>query len=211
MANYNFMFDANRCIGCSSCEVACKKENEVAIGPRWRKVTARKKDGEIKYFVSMACNHCKNPVCWFACPLKGSSIDDSTGAIYREPNYGALIINNGKQGTPSICNGCRKCEWACPYGAPKFNTVTKKAEKCHLCVPSRLSRTDLNENPPRPACVATCVGRALNVTDDPSQPYKWSDIPAGEQKVAEFTDDTTLIGVAFKKRTTPSLRVRPRT
>ena len=33
-----FFFDANRCTGCRTCEVACKVENGVELGPRWRKV-----------------------------------------------------------------------------------------------------------------------------------------------------------------------------
>ncbi|MFQ6072672.1 MAG: 4Fe-4S dicluster domain-containing protein [Methanosarcinales archaeon] len=33
------------------------------------------------------------------------------------------------------CIGCSKyCIWACSYGAPRYNSETKKVEKCTFCV-----------------------------------------------------------------------------
>lgn len=71
------------------------------------------------------------------------------GAISKRKADGIVLIDQDK------CIGCRRCTWACPYGAPRFNPVTKKTEKCTFCV-HRL------EAGLEPACVTTCVGDALH-------------------------------------------------
>ena len=38
MSQVAFFLDINRCTGCRTCEIACKVENGVEMGPRWRKV-----------------------------------------------------------------------------------------------------------------------------------------------------------------------------
>jgi Fe-S-cluster-containing dehydrogenase component len=75
-----------------------------------------------------------------ACPVN---------AISKRKSDGIVLIDQDK------CIGCRRCIWACPYGAPRFNLTTKKAEKCTFCV----HRIDTGL---QPACVTTCVGDALH-------------------------------------------------
>jgi len=61
------------------------------------------------------------------------------------------------------CVGCKRCLWACPYGAPRFNESTKKAEKCTACSHKLYKKDDGSyAYTTPPACVATCPGRALN-------------------------------------------------
>jgi Fe-S-cluster-containing dehydrogenase component len=175
-------------------------------------------------------------MCWHACPLKGKDLYDVSGAIYKERTVGAVVINNGKFGTPAVCNGCRKCEAGCPYGAPQWNPVSSKVEKCHLCVLTRLKRPD-SDGISRPACVDICGGRALQVTDNAAQPYKLvrkmkgrykgaspdpadggltkfvevvEGIPQSEQRPGEFTKELTVVGEMAPALTKPNFVVRPR-
>lgn len=259
MTQYVYSYDSNRCVRCHACEAACKMENQVHVGhgegaaeggygmggpgekgPRYRRVRTMG-DGPGTYFLSMGCNHCADPMCWKTCPLKGKDLYDSKGAIYKEKTVGAVIIQNGKLGTPKICDPVkakcdRICQKACPYKAPQWNPVTKVMEKCHLCVLTRLKRPD-PDGVKRPACVDICMGRALQITDDPSNPYKLvrngkgrykgkdadpndggstkfvevkDGIPPSEQHADEFTKDITKVELADPKYTKPNFIVRPK-
>ncbi|MFZ3058612.1 MAG: 4Fe-4S dicluster domain-containing protein [Candidatus Methanoperedens sp.] len=131
-----------RCVGCRACEGGCKNENKVVVGVRWRRVITRE-TGEypspVKYYVTSSCNHCAQPACLKSCPVD---------AITKRAKDGIVIIDQDK------CIGCRRCEWACPYGAPQYNAETKKVEKCHYC----FHRIDQGL---KPACAMTCMGLAL--------------------------------------------------
>jgi len=136
-----FFFDANRCTGCRTCEIACKVENGVDVGTRWRKVRTVQGDegGPFMYHVSMSCNHCEVPVCAEACP---------SGAIEKRPD-GIVVVDQSK------CIGARLCAWACPYDAPQFSDETGKMEKCNFCS----HRIDAGIG--GPACAEACPTKAL--------------------------------------------------
>lgn len=40
MANYGFYYDAENCIGCRTCQVACKDAHDLPVGTFYRKVTS---------------------------------------------------------------------------------------------------------------------------------------------------------------------------
>jgi len=94
-------------------------------------------------FSSLACFHCEAPACIPSCPV---------GAITKNAE-GLVLIND------ALCIGCKYCMAACPYGAPQFNAITRKVEKCTYCV-QRTSQGLV------PACVQTCVGGALQISED---------------------------------------------
>ena len=112
-----FVFDLNRCTGCNACEIACKIENELPPGMSWREVVTFNESrlpGVPLFSLSLACNHCLDAPCKEKCPALAYSKDERTGAV---------TVN------PSLCMGCKYCQWVCPYDAPKFNATAGVVEK----------------------------------------------------------------------------------
>ncbi len=163
-ARFGFFFDASACTGCKACQAACKDRNDLEPGVHWRRVYevaggGWEKRGEawvpsvVAYNVSMACNHCGKPVCELACPVR---------AITKRAD-GIVLVDAG------ACIGCRYCEWACPYGALRFDARTNTVSKCDFC-------RDAVEAGGTPACVAACPQRALEFGDLAALREKHGDI-----------------------------------
>ncbi len=147
MPQAGWIFNEKRCIGCRSCYVACKAENNTPLRTDWRWVMARETGGfpHVKReFLSLACNHCKEPACLKACP---------ENAISKRDKDGVVLIDQDK------CIGCRYCAAVCPYEAPKIDTDTNKAGKCTMCV-HRLEQGLL------PACATACITGAIQFVPD---------------------------------------------
>ena len=72
MKKMSMVIDLDRCIGCYSCEVACKNENHVALGVQYNKVFTVGPVGEYPdlemYYVPAVCQACKDAPCVTACP-----------------------------------------------------------------------------------------------------------------------------------------------
>jgi len=150
MAQKTIVMDLDRCIGCHSCTVACKQENNLKPGEFWTKIhqigpIGRFPDLEM-YFLPVLCQHCRKPPCVKVCP---------TGASYKRKD-GPVQVDRNK------CIGCGYCIKACPYGVRYYSTERRVVQKCTLCV----DLTDLGE---MPACVKACVGKArfFGDIDDP--------------------------------------------
>jgi DMSO reductase iron-sulfur subunit len=140
-----FIVNSEKCIGCHSCEMACKNQNQLDPEIRWRKVYAIKEDSygmPSRLYMSLSCNHCDSPQCLKACPVKA----------YTKREDGVVIHQHNR------CIGCGMCIMACPYKVPQLNKHYKKVEKCHLCY----SRLDNNEEP---ACVEECPAEAIDIID----------------------------------------------
>lgn len=138
-----FHFTADNCIGCHACESACSEKNDLPAHLSFRSVGYVEGGSYPNYTrmnISMACNHCDDPVCLKGCP---------TRAYTKHAEYGAVIQD------PDICFGCGYCTWVCPYNAPQLDPVAGQVEKCNMCV-------DRLEVGLKPACVSACLGNALN-------------------------------------------------
>ena len=132
------------CIGCRACEIACKDKNGLPPGPRFRRVMYIEGGhfpDVFAYKVNMSCNHCAEPACLPTCP---------TGAIWKRKSDGIVDIDS------TLCIGCRRCEAACPYGAPQFDPADNLVKKCNLCV-------DEIEAGRKPYCVMACMMRVLDI------------------------------------------------
>jgi anaerobic dimethyl sulfoxide reductase subunit B len=145
-----FYFDASSCSGCKTCQVACKDKHDSPMGIRWRRVYEIcggewKRQGKawvpelIAYHMSVACNHCENPICATSCP--------NNAIVKRED--GVVLIDHNR------CMGCRYCEMTCPYGALHFDPGRKVMTKCTFCA-------DYLEQGKPPSCVSACPMRVLD-------------------------------------------------
>ena len=140
---HGFFFTADNCIGCHACEAACSEKNDNPAHLAFRSVGYVEGGSFPDYKrmnISMACNHCDDPVCLKGCP---------TRAYTKHVEYGAVLQD------PETCFGCGYCTWVCPYNAPQLDPVKGQVSKCNMCV-------DRLEVGLKPACVSACVGNALD-------------------------------------------------
>ncbi|OEH86889.1 oxidoreductase [Desulfuribacillus stibiiarsenatis] len=141
-----FLVNCERCVGCHTCEMACKNYYQQDPGIRWRKV-ALVKEGinttvPVREYISLACNHCEEPACMKVCPV----------SAYEKREDGIVLHKY------DLCIGCKLCIEACPYTVPEYNKDKEKVEKCHMCY----EKLDKGE---KPACVAGCPLDAIDVID----------------------------------------------
>ncbi|MCU7960917.1 MAG: dimethyl sulfoxide reductase anchor subunit [gamma proteobacterium symbiont of Bathyaustriella thionipta] len=140
---HGFYFNADNCIACHACEAACSEKNDNPAHIAFRSVGFVEGGTYPDYQrlnISMACNHCDDPVCLKGCP---------TRAYTKFAEYGAVLQD------PDICFGCGYCTWVCPYNAPQLDPVKGQVSKCNMCV-------DRLEVGLKPACVSACLGKALD-------------------------------------------------
>lgn len=146
-----FHFEQSHCVGCKTCQIACKDKNNLAVGQLFRKVNEVEGGTfEIKgnaviphiyaFWLSISCNHCVNPICTLECPTKALQKNAADGIVYIEADK---------------CIGCRKCAKVCPYDALQYNPATRKMGKCNFC-------RDLLDSGKDPVCVSACPMRALD-------------------------------------------------
>lgn len=140
---HGFYFNADNCIACHACESACSEKNDLPPHLAYRAVGYVEGGSYPSYTrlnISMACNHCDDPVCLKGCP---------TRAYTKFAEYGAVLQD------PDICFGCGYCTWVCPYNAPQLDMTKGHVHKCNMCV-------DRLEVGLKPACVSACLAGALD-------------------------------------------------
>ena len=143
---YALIVNTEDCIGCNACEVACKQEHNLPVGPRWIRVYSdgpREIDGkpQLRYMVTH-CMHCSQPACKDVCPVQ---------AITKRDN-GIVLIDE------ELCHGCKDCIEGCPLGVMQFDEEKGVAQKCDLCV-ERIDRGL------KPACVDACPSHCIYFGD----------------------------------------------
>ena len=181
---YGMVVDTKRCIGCHTCSVGCKIENNLPNGILWNQVATVGGDGmdagagqfpntSLSYR-TIQCMHCENPACVAACPV---------GATYKDPETGIVRQDYDK------CIGCRTCMVACPYtGVRSYNWKEPEymldvklgaaevpehqahvVEKCQMCY-HRIEKGQ------QPKCVEVCLAQA----------HYWGDLDDPDSEVSQI-------------------------
>jgi len=154
------LIDLTKCMGCRSCQVACKQWNNLPAEktsfnesftnpPALSAYTftnvefhlLEESSGKLDWvFVKRQCLHCQDPACVSACPVE---------ALYKTEK-GAVAYDVDK------CMGCRYCMVACPFEIPKFewDKTYPAIAKCDLC-------SDRLEAGLAPACATACPTGAI--------------------------------------------------
>jgi NADPH-dependent glutamate synthase beta subunit-like oxidoreductase len=86
MGQVRLMLKGYDCMGCHACEVACKQEHGLGVGPKVIQAIER-----APYFKPLFCHHCEDAPCALACPEDAITKDSKTGVV---------LVDSEK------CNGC---------------------------------------------------------------------------------------------------------
>src|SRR5215467_2614225 len=137
----SILVDITKCIGCRSCEQACKQvhgfplETEAKLSVTALTVIEERGD----HFVRRMCMHCQDPACASACLV---------GAL-KKTAAGPVTYDGAK------CIGCRYCLVACPFSVPRYqwSKLVPYVTKCDMCATRQA-------NGQSPACVEACPTQA---------------------------------------------------
>lgn len=123
MGKKALLIDITMCVGCNSCQDACKAEYNLAPGAeKALSLTAYTALSEYDgVFVRRMCQHCEEPTCVSVCPV---------GALTKSPE-GPVLYDGHK------CIGCRYCMQACPFHVPRYEWRSTRPgiRKCIFCAP----------------------------------------------------------------------------
>ena len=222
MTSWGMVIDLDKCVGCQTCSVACKAENDVPHGsaeenrrrvtPFWHKVisgTNGRYPTPGVALLPMPCMHCDDAPCATVCP---------TRATYRRGD--GIVMQDYRR-----CIGCKYCMIACPYGVRSYNYKKPKereyfrpdpppdgaavgpwpfphrvegvVEKCTFCF-HRIDRASLEKRTADqevlPACAEACPAGAIAFGDLDDASSQVSRLIASRQWFRLREDQANSIG-----------------
>ena len=181
------LVDTTRCVGCRSCQVACKQSNSLEaertkffaapggyqnpakFSPHTRTYVSyhelEDEAGGLKWvFLKQQCMHCTDMRCADVC----------APGVFRLTASGVVVCDADE------CIGCAACVTECPFGAPRieyWGLETPQIRKCSFCFERRQAKLDavrVNGKPLRgeslrrhqasfhtPACAKACPAGAI--------------------------------------------------
>jgi molybdopterin-containing oxidoreductase family iron-sulfur binding subunit len=202
MTKYAMAIDLKHCIGCHTCSIACRSNNNLPNGILWNRVITEggayldaasgtyPNDLHRAYWPT-GCQHCDNPACLAVCPAEA--------IVKREDG---IVLQDSEK-----CIGCMLCLTACPYQVRVFYDeepeyvvdfalgdwdapahVAKTATKCTFCV-NRIDRGEV------PACMELCPGRSRY----------WGDIEDPASEISVFLEGKTVTKLLEDAGTGPNV------
>jgi len=81
---YGFYFDADRCVLCRACEVACKAARNIEPGIKWMRVIdiwGGVYPNVTRTFFALACMHCGKPTCINEMRMVSSSLTGTSAPV----------------------------------------------------------------------------------------------------------------------------------
>jgi len=131
------LIDVTLCVGCNSCQDACKETNHLAPGVETKlsptAYVALEEHNGVN--VRRQCQHCESPTCVSVCPV----------GAFTKTAEGPVVYDEAK------CIGCRYCMQACPFRVPRYEwtSTMPRVQKCRFCY-ERIRQGGM------PACAEAC-------------------------------------------------------
>ncbi len=162
-SRFGMLIEADRCVGCYSCQLACKDEHsgnehlpiaaaQAGDAPSWIPIRKHELGSfprvKVRY-VALPCLQCADAPCIKAAP----------DVVYRRDD-GIVVID------PVKARGQRRLVDSCPYGAISWNEAAALPQKCTFCAHL------LDDGWREPRCVEACPTQALVFGNaaDPASP-----------------------------------------
>lgn len=196
---YGMVIDLKKCVGCQACVVACKAENHTPPGVMYNTVMEGEEGSYphvSRWFMPRPCMQCARSSCSIVCPTKATYVRDDGvvvidyercigcrycmaacpygsrtfdfGHYYNGPDHVKAQAGTMQATTPTAYDRTPSPEYGQHRVRQGFQSPIQNVRKCMFCL-HRVKRGLL------PACVATCIGRAMyfgDLNDPESEVYR---------------------------------------
>ncbi len=154
---YGMVIDLHQCVGCGSCALACKAENNTqarADGQSFNWADfIMKTEGQfpdVTYTqMPVLCNHCTDAACVDECPVEPK-------AIFKTED-GITIFNQER------CIGCGACLDACPYSSQKLGEKSYEGGEYSVISFNQFKKTVHPEWHEEDAAIPGCTSSGADV------------------------------------------------